>query len=84
MLQAEIAKEQIRAEWRKDADAEEKAEKIRSAREVTIRQLALLDQKLEKMQSMRGQLADRLARFDELLQQYAEATAVEATPTSHA
>ncbi len=82
MLDAEIEKEQIRAEWRKDADAEEKAEKIRHAREVTIRQLALLDEKLTKMQDMRGPLAERLARHDELLRGYAEAKATEASATT--
>jgi MerR family transcriptional regulator, repressor of the yfmOP operon len=82
MLDAEIEKEQIRAEWRKDADAGEKAEKIQHAREATIRQLALLDQKLLRMRNMRGPLAERLARYDELLWQYAEATASEASPTA--
>ena len=72
MLHAEITKEQIRAEWRKDADSDEKAEKIQHAREVTIQQLALIDQKLAKMQTMRGSLGERLTRFDELLRQYAE------------
>ena len=81
MLHAEIAKEQIRAEWRKDADADEKAEKIQRAREVIIRQLALLDLKLEQMQNMRGPLADRLARLDELFQQYSEAIPAESSPT---
>ena len=82
MLHAEIAKEQIRAEWRKDADADEKAEKIRAARQVIIQQLALLDQKLEGMQTMREALAERLERFDELLRQYAETMAAEAEPRS--
>ena len=60
-------------EWRKDADAEEKAEKVRTAREVTLRQIHLLDQKVEKMEKMRAQLAERLAKHDEMLRQYAEA-----------
>ena len=80
MLDAELAKEQIRAEWRKDADSDEKAVKIRTAREATVRQLALLDQKMESMQSMRERLAERLARHNELLRQYAESNAAEAAP----
>ena len=73
MLDAEDVRMQIRAEWRKDADAEEKAEKVRTAREVTLRQIYLLDQKVEKMEKMRAQLAERLAKHDEMLRQYAEA-----------
>ena len=73
MLDAEDVRMQIRAEWRKDADAEEKAEKVRTAREVTLRQIHLLDQKVEKMEKMRAQLAERLAKHDEMLRQYAEA-----------
>ncbi len=73
MLDAEDVRMQIRAEWRKDADAEEKAEKVRIAREVTLRQISLLDQKVEKMEKMRAQLAERLAKHDEMLRQYAEA-----------
>ena len=73
MLDAEDVRMQIRAEWRKDADAEEKAEKVRIAREVTLRQIHLLDQKVEKMEKMRAQLAERLAKHDEMLRQYAEA-----------
>lgn len=73
MLDAEDVRMQIRAEWRKDADAEEKAEKVRIAREVTLRQIHLLDQKVEKMEKMRGQLAERLAKHDDMLRQYAEA-----------
>ena len=82
MLDAELAKEQIRAEWRKEADSDEKAEKIRTAREATTRQLALLDQKMESMQSMRARLAERLDRHNELLRQYAEAKAEGAVPRS--
>ena len=73
MLDAEDVRMQIRAEWRKDADAEEKAEKVRTAREVTLRQIYLLDQKVEKMEKMRAQLASMLAKHDEMLRQYAEA-----------
>ena len=72
MLDAEGVKMQIRAEWRKDADAEEKAGKLRTARDVTLRQIALLDQKVSKMEKMRTQLTDRLDRYDEMLRQFAE------------
>ena len=74
MLEAEDVRMQIRAEWRKDAEAEEKAQKVRIAREVTLRQIALLDQKVEKMEKMRVQLAERLSRHDEMLQRFTEAS----------
>ena len=73
MLEAEDVRLQIKAGWRKDADAEEKAEKARLGREVTVQQITLIDQKMEKMASLREQLAERVKKYDELLQRFAEA-----------
>ncbi len=73
MLEAEDVRMQIRAEWNKDDEAQEKAKKVRIAREVTLRQIALLDQKVEKMEKMRVQLAERLAKHDEMLRRFTEA-----------
>lgn len=72
MLEAEDIRLQIRAEWRKDADAEDKAEKARRAREVTVQQIALIDQKMEKMASLRETLADRVRKYDEILTRVTE------------
>lgn len=69
MIEADDVRLQIRAEWRKDADAVENAEKIRKAREVTEAQLALVESKLEKMADLRQTLADRLEKYDEWLKQ---------------
>jgi DNA-binding transcriptional MerR regulator len=80
MLEAEDVRLQIKAGWRKDADAEEKAEKARLGREVTIQQITLIDQKMEKMASLREQLAERVAKYDELLQRFADATDTEPAP----
>ena len=74
MLEAEDVKMQLRAGWRSDADATEKAKSIRLAREVTLRQLALLDQKMAKMEDMRGHLSERLSKYDDWLRQFAEAS----------
>jgi MerR family transcriptional regulator, repressor of the yfmOP operon len=71
MMDAEDVRLQIRAEWRKDADANEKAAKIRKAREVTLHQLALIDQKMEQMAKMRDELAERLAHYDNRLREHA-------------
>lgn len=72
MLDAEDLKTQIRSEWRRDADAAEKAAKLRIAREVTLSQLALLEEKMKKMSSMRDELAERIAKYDGWLQQWSE------------
>ncbi len=71
MLEAEDVKERIRAGWRKDADAAEKAERIRRAREVTVEQLSLIEQKMTKMAAMRNALRERLGRYDDWLRQKA-------------
>jgi DNA-binding transcriptional MerR regulator len=72
MLEADDVKLQIKSEWRKDADASEKAAKIRISREVTLQQLALVDDKLRKMLTMRDELAERIARYDGWLRQWTE------------
>ena len=69
MIEADDVRLQIRAEWRKDADAVEKAEKIRKAREVTGAQLALVETKLDRLAELRETLVARLAKYDEWLRQ---------------
>lgn len=64
MIESEDVRLQIKAEWRSDADTAEKAEKIRRAREVTLQQIALVDQKMEKMAAMRDSLAERVQKYD--------------------
>jgi len=73
MLEAEDVRLQIKAEWRRDADSVEKAEKARLGREVTLHQLTLIEQKMEKMASLRETLAERVRKYDELLLRFAEA-----------
>ena len=72
MLAAEDVKTEIRANWIKNADAAAKAIAVRTAREVTLSQIALIEQKLTKMGEMHAHLAERLARYDELLSAYSE------------
>tara|TARA_B100000029_G_scaffold432458_2_gene444670 strand:- start:3100 stop:3579 length:480 start_codon:yes stop_codon:yes gene_type:complete len=72
MLAAEDVKTEIRANWIKNADAAVKASAVRTAREVTLSQMALLEQKMEKMEKMHAHLAERLSRYDELLRAYSE------------
>jgi DNA-binding transcriptional MerR regulator len=76
MLSADDVKTQIREQWDRDADAAEKAAKIRVAREMTMAQLALLDEKMAKMAGMRDTLAERIEKYDHWLLQWSEAAAV--------
>ena len=70
MIEADDVRLQVKAEWRSDADAAEKADKIQKAREVTETQLALVDNKMAKMAEMRQTLAERLEKYDSLLRQW--------------
>lgn len=76
MLEAEDVRLQIKAEWRKDADAAEKAARIRVSREMTLKQLALVEEKLTRMAAMRDELAERIKRYDSWLLQWAEESQV--------
>ncbi len=82
MLDADDIREQIRTEWRKEADASEKIEKIRQSREMTAFQLHLIEQKMEKMTSMRTLLQERLERYDSLEKQWLESLEHEPVPES--
>ena len=64
MLEADEVKMQIRERWDRDADAAEKAARVRVAREATLHQLQLLDAKMAKMATLRDQLAERLSHYD--------------------
>ncbi|WBL37546.1 MerR family transcriptional regulator [Tepidiforma flava] len=76
MLDAEDVRLQIRAGWRADADAAEKAEKLRRAREVTLHQIQLIDQKMAKMREHAGRAGGAdLRKYDEWLLKHSEAAA---------
>ncbi|MBE7518908.1 MAG: MerR family transcriptional regulator [Thermoflexaceae bacterium] len=75
MIEAEDVKEQIRSHWRRDADISEKAAEIRRAREVTLQQIALVDEKMGRMAEMRRQLDARRERYDTWLHANAPAGA---------
>ena len=73
MLEAEDVRLQIKSGWRTDADLAEKAAQTRRAREVTIKQIELLDSKMARMAATREVLAERVKKHDELLARWAEA-----------
>jgi DNA-binding transcriptional MerR regulator len=64
MVEADEALQQIRAEYRKDADTDQKIEQLNRARAITEKQYAIVHQKLEQLQSMSDQLEKRLQQFD--------------------
>lgn len=74
MLEAEDVRLQIKAGWRTDADAAEKAAQIRRAREVTLHQIEMIDQKMERMAAMRNVLEARVKKHDEMLARWAESS----------
>jgi hypothetical protein len=63
MVEAEEALKQIRAEYRRDAEVEEKMDQIQRAVAVTETQYAIIHQKLEQLQAMSDQLEKRLATY---------------------
>ncbi len=63
MVEAEDVKAQVRAEWNSEADAAARAERLGKARDVTLAQIALIDQKMEQMAAMRAQLAGRMEKY---------------------
>jgi DNA-binding transcriptional MerR regulator len=71
MIDADDVRLQLKQEWRKDADAGEKASRIRTAREVTLTQLRLVEEKLTRMATLRDELAARLEKYDAWLIQNA-------------
>ncbi|MCE7927599.1 MAG: MerR family transcriptional regulator [Dehalococcoidia bacterium] len=80
MIEAEDVKEQIRTQWRRDADVSEKAVEIRRAREVTLHQIALIDEKMARMAEMRRQLDGRKQKYDSWLTANTSAEAGERDP----
>jgi DNA-binding transcriptional MerR regulator len=64
MVEADEALNQIRAEYRRDAEVEEKLDHIHRAKEVTEKQHAIIRQKLEALQQMSDQLEKRLQQYE--------------------
>jgi len=79
MVEAEEVKTQIRAEYRKDAEVSERRAKLAKAREVTERQVAMIDQKLAALQEMKSNLERKLDQYHTWLAQLDEKAAVTAS-----
>lgn len=63
MVEADEALNQIRAEYRKDADVEEKLDQLQRARAVTEQQYGIIHQKLEQLQAMSDELEKRMQQY---------------------
>ena len=78
MVDADDVRLQLKQEWQPDAEEALKMARIRTAREVTLTQLRLLDEKMAKMATMRDELDARLAKYDAWLVQHASPHRAEA------
>ncbi len=64
MVQADEVKSQIKATYRKDAEVSERRGKLLKAKEVTLGQVAVIDQKLAALQDMKTHLEQKLDQYD--------------------
>ncbi len=63
MVEAEEIKSQIRAEYSRDADAEQKRRQLLAVIAVTEKQHAIIRQKVEQLQTMRDELEGKLQSY---------------------
>ncbi|MBI2913075.1 MAG: MerR family transcriptional regulator, partial [Chloroflexi bacterium] len=64
MVEAEEMLQELKAQYRPEADVAEKKRQLQKAIEVVEKQYAIVRQKVEQMQEMRGQLEERLKVFE--------------------
>lgn len=72
MVEAEEVKMQIKASYRKDAEISERRAKLLKAKEMTLKQTAVIDQKLAAMQQMKAELERKITQYDTWLQNLEE------------
>lgn len=72
MVEAEEVKMQIKASYRKDAEISERRAKLLKAKEMTLKQIAVIDQKLAAMHEMKAELARKIDQYDAWLQNLEE------------
>jgi DNA-binding transcriptional MerR regulator len=64
IVEADEALQQIRAEYRRDADVEQRLQQLTRARAITEQQHTIVHQKLEQLQAMSDQMEKRLQQLD--------------------
>lgn len=72
MVEAEEVKMQLKASYRRDAEISERRAKLLKAKEMTLKQIAVIDQKLAAMQEMKAELARKIDQYDAWLQNLEE------------
>ena len=64
MVDAEEVLQELKAQYRPEADASEKRRQLQKAIDVVTRQHGIVSQKAEQMSEMKSQLEERLRTFD--------------------
>jgi len=64
MVDAEEVLQELKAQYRPEADVSEKRRQLRKAIDVVTRQHGIVSQKAEQMSEMKGQLEERLRTFE--------------------
>lgn len=72
MVEAEEVKMQIKASYRKDAEISERRAKLLKAKEMTLKQVGVIDQKLAAMHDMKSDLVKKIDSYDTWLQNLEE------------
>jgi DNA-binding transcriptional MerR regulator len=78
MVEAQEIKEQLRAEYRPEADVAERKERIARAMELTERQHAVIRQKVDALLEMKSHLEEKLEKYRGWLEQLQESTGARA------
>ncbi|MDP9383539.1 MAG: MerR family transcriptional regulator [Chloroflexota bacterium] len=69
VVDAEEAKQHLRADVKAERSLKRKLKQMREAAEITAHQLAMVEEKIAQMQAMKKELARDLAGFNERIQQ---------------
>ena len=64
MVDAEEVLQELKAQYRPEADVSEKRRQLQKAIDVVTRQHGIVSQKAEQMSEMKGQLEERLRTFE--------------------
>jgi DNA-binding transcriptional MerR regulator len=78
MVEAQEIKEQLRAEYRPEADVAERKERIARAMELTERQHAVIRQKVDALLEMKSHLEEKLEKYRGWLEQLQESAGARA------
>ncbi|HXK33475.1 MAG TPA: MerR family transcriptional regulator [Dehalococcoidia bacterium] len=72
MVDSHEVRMQVKASYRKGAEISERRAKLLKAKEMTLKQIAVIDQKLAAMHEMKAELARKIDQYDAWLQNLEE------------